>query len=72
MILTHMEHDSGVFFGKQRPHSLSDPPRLSLSLTLVVRGDVAEQVGHGLSVVDAPDGLSQYHADVHSLDFGTL
>lgn len=69
-----MEHDSGVFFGKQRRRSLSDPPRLSLSLwhSLVVRGDVAEQVSHGLSVVDAPDGLSQYHADVHSLDFGTL
>lgn len=41
-------------------------------VALVVHGDVAEQVGHGLSVVDAADGFSQNHADVHCLDFGTL
>jgi len=40
--------------------------------SLVVHGDVAEQVGHGLPVVDAADGLRQYHADIHGLDFGTL
>lgn len=39
---------------------------------LVVHGNVAEQVGHGLSVVDAADGFGQNHADVHRLDFGTL
>ena len=38
----------------------------------VVHGDVAEQVGHGLPVVDAADGLGQDHADVHGLDLGTL
>lgn len=39
---------------------------------LVVHADVAEQVGHGLAVVDAADGLRQDHADVHRLDLGTL
>ena len=38
----------------------------------VVQADVAEQVGHGLSVVDAADSLRQNHADVHRLDLGTL
>lgn len=38
----------------------------------VIHCDVAEQIGHGLSVVDAPDGLGQDHADVHGFDFGTL
>ena len=38
----------------------------------VIHGDVAEQVGHGLSVVDASYGLGQDHADVHRLDLGTL
>lgn len=38
----------------------------------VVHGDVAEQIGHGLSVVDAPDGLGQDHTHVDSFDFGTL
>lgn len=44
----------------------------SRQAALVVHGDVAEQVGHGLPVVDAADGLGQNHADVHRLDFGTL
>lgn len=39
---------------------------------LVVHADVAEQVGHGLPVVDAADGLRQDHADVHRFDLGTL
>lgn len=38
----------------------------------VIHGDVAEQIGHGLSVVDAPDGLSQDHTHIHSFDFWTL
>lgn len=45
---------------------------LSVWYSLVVHGDVAEQVSHGLSIVDAADGLGQNHADVHRLDFGTL
>lgn len=44
----------------------------SHQVALVIHGDVAEQVGHGLSVVDAADGLSQNHADIHCLDFRTL
>lgn len=40
--------------------------------SLVVHADVAEQVGHGLAVVDAADGLRQDHADVHGFDLGTL
>lgn len=42
------------------------------SAPLIVYGDVAEQVGHGLSVMDAADGFGQNHADVHRLDLGTL
>lgn len=38
----------------------------------VVHSDIAEQVGHGLSVVDAADGLRQDHADVHRFDLRTL
>lgn len=38
----------------------------------VVHADVAEQVGHGLAVVDAADGLRQDHADVHRFDLRTL
>lgn len=38
----------------------------------VINSDVAEQIGHGLSVVDAADGLSQDHTDVHRFDFWTL
>lgn len=44
----------------------------SCLVALVVHSDVAEQVGHGLSVVDAADSFGQNHADVHRLDFGTL
>lgn len=39
---------------------------------LVVHADVAEQVGHGLAVVDAANGLRQDHADVHRFDLGAL
>lgn len=38
----------------------------------VVHGDVAEQIRHGLSVVDAANGFGQDHAHVHRFDFGTL
>lgn len=70
-----MEHDSSMFFTALGESALSryqthlSPPPLWL---LVVHRDVTEQVGHGLSVVDAADCFSQYHADVHSLDFRTL
>lgn len=39
---------------------------------LVVHGDVTEQIGHGLSVVDTADGLGEDHAHVHRLDLRTL
>lgn len=39
---------------------------------LVIHSDVAEQVGHGFSVMDAADGFGQNHTDVHRLDLGTL
>lgn len=75
-----MEHDISMFFflfhyffnstEKKYPPSVPNPPQLTLFL--VVHGDVAEQVGHGLSVVDAADGLSQNHTDVHRLDLRTL
>lgn len=38
----------------------------------IIHSDVAEQIGHGLSVVDAPDGFSQDHTDIHSFDFWAL
>lgn len=38
----------------------------------VIYCDVTEQVSHGLSIVDASDGLGQDHTDVHCLDLGTL
>lgn len=38
----------------------------------VVHSDVAEQIGHGLPVVDAPDGLGKDHTDIHRFDFWTL
>lgn len=39
---------------------------------LVVHGDVSEEVGHGLAVVDSPNGFGQDQTDVHRLDLGTL
>lgn len=42
------------------------------SVLLVIYGDIAEQVGHGFSIMDAANGFSQNHADVHRLDLGTL
>lgn len=38
----------------------------------VIHSDVAEQISHGLSIVDTPDGLSQNHTHIHSFDFWTL
>lgn len=38
----------------------------------VVHCNVAEQVSHGLAVVDAANGLGEDHADVHGFDFWTL
>uniref|UniRef100_A0A480IX48 Phosphoribosyl pyrophosphate synthase-associated protein 1 isoform X1 n=1 Tax=Sus scrofa TaxID=9823 RepID=A0A480IX48_PIG len=39
---------------------------------LVVHGDVSEEVGHGLAVVDSANGFGQDQTDVHRLDLGTL
>lgn len=38
----------------------------------VIHSYVAEQVGHGLPIVDAADGLRQDHADVDCFDLWTL
>lgn len=38
----------------------------------VIHSNVAEQIGHGFSVVDASDRLSQDHTDIHGFDFWTL
>lgn len=38
----------------------------------VIHAYVAKQVRHGLSIVDAADGLRQYHADVHRFNLWTL
>ena len=38
----------------------------------VIHSYVAEQVRHGLPVVDAADGLRQDHADVDCFDLWTL
>ncbi len=38
----------------------------------VIHSYVAKQVGHGLSVVDAADGLRQDHGDVYCFDLWTL
>lgn len=46
--------------------------KISKHAASVVHGDVAEQIRHGLSVVDAADGFGQDHAHVHRFDFGTL
>lgn len=45
---------------------------LSVCVASVIHSDVAEQIGHGLSVVDAPNRLGQDHTDIHSFDFWTL
>lgn len=39
---------------------------------LVIDCNVAEQVGHGLSIVDTADGFRQDHADINSFDLGAL
>lgn len=44
----------------------------SLKLSLIVYGDVPEEVSHGLAVVDTADGLGQDHAHIHRFDLGTL
>lgn len=41
-------------------------------LSLIINSDVAEQVGHGLAIVDAADGLGQDHAHIHRLDLRAL
>lgn len=43
-----------------------------LRVSSVVHSNVAEQIGHGLSVVDAPDGLGQDQTHVYSPDLWTL
>lgn len=39
---------------------------------LVIDSDVAEEIGHGLAVVDSPDGLREDQTDIHSLYLGAL
>lgn len=43
-----------------------------VSMLLVIYSDITEEVGHGFSVMDAANGFSQNHADVHGLDLWTL
>lgn len=62
----------------ETPGTTGRGPRLVLDqredsfYSLIIYGDVAEQVGHGFSVMDAADGFSQNHTDVHCLNLGTL
>lgn len=42
------------------------------SWKLVIHSDVSEKVGHGLSVVDSPNGFRKNQTDIHSLYLGTL
>lgn len=78
-----MEHDVSMFLhnsGQEEAEahlpSVTSRPASALThlhfTSLVVHGDVAEQVGHGLAIVNTANGFSQYHADIHSLDFWTL
>lgn len=46
--------------------------RVCVCVASVIHRNVAEQIGHGFPVVDAPDRLGQDHADVHSFDLRTL
>lgn len=46
--------------------------RTGAAPALVIDGDVAEEIGHGLPVVDSPDGFGEDQADVHSLYLGAL
>lgn len=39
---------------------------------LVIDSDVAEEIGHGLAVVDSPDGFREDQTDIHSLYLGAL
>lgn len=39
---------------------------------LVINSDVAKQIGHGLAVVDSPDGFRENQTDIHSLYLGAL
>lgn len=46
--------------------------RMGAGSGLVIDSDVAEQIGHGLAVVDSPDGFWQDQTDIHSLYLGAL
>lgn len=39
---------------------------------LVIDSDVAEEIGHGLAVVDPSDGFGEDQTDIHSLYLGAL
>lgn len=39
---------------------------------LVINSDVAKEIGHGLAVVDSPDGFRENQTDIHSLYLGAL
>lgn len=47
-------------------------PRRGAGSGLVIDSDVAEEIGHGLAVVDSPDGFRQDQTDIHSLYLGAL
>ena len=51
---------------------MTRPVIRGMEARLVLHGDVLEQVGHGLLVVDAADGLRQHGRDVHRLDLVAL
>ena len=52
--------------------SIFRTPSAGWASASVLQCDVAEQVRHGLLVVDAADGLGQQDANVHRFDFMAL
>ncbi len=58
--------------GREKNTMLCEDYHIFSCFKPVIHSDVAEQVGHGLSVVDAADGLWQDHANVDCFDLWTL
>lgn len=46
--------------------------RTGAGSALVIDSDVAEEISHGLAVVDSPDGFREDQTDIHSLYLGAL
>lgn len=46
--------------------------RMGAAPALVIDSDVAEEIGHGLAIVDSSDGFRENQTDIHSLYLGTL